>query len=401
MVSSYVNESLALLRFRQVVDRFGMFFLHDLDLNRKICLPPVLRKDDLGVLKSLGVNLSKKKTVKSFDPEVTTEEYPLGEAPSWNEVERCIKDQPWKLMHSWLWSDSLGLLNRNACLLFQKFTTHIWTCLNAKWRTSQEPIRPACLQDAIKCWTLDNVHSQIKSVAFIPCNADLLGNVPGRRVPSFADRRSLYFPTMSEGLVGYWKLLNTNPGYIAAYQEICSGLGEDDVSNLDSDISTLLSECQCLPCSIRISGNEKNTQQVIWKVQKQDILVWTNPAFYKLVRISNSLRHSNTRAPPAHTPKKSLQISLLEHDGVSKDIARKAVNWSRALQKRSYDKAHKTGRSKNRRVPPQRKKQQVQEKVSESEQEEVEDEEEYEGDEDEEEDYEEVEYEEDEDNVDD
>src|SRR5277367_5481516 len=48
-VSSYVNESLALLQFHQVVDRFGMFFLHDLNLNQRICLPPVLRKDDLGV----------------------------------------------------------------------------------------------------------------------------------------------------------------------------------------------------------------------------------------------------------------------------------------------------------------------------------------------------------------
>jgi len=375
-----------------------MFFLHDLDLNRKICLPPVLRKDDLGVLKSLGVTLIKKTRDKSVDRRSPTEEYPLGEAPSWNDVERCIKDQPWKLMRSWLWSDNLGLLEQNACLLFQKFTTHVWTCLNSKWRTNQEPIRPTCLQDAIKCWTLDNVYAQIKSVSYIPCNADLRGNVPGRRVPSFADRRSLYFPTTSEDLVGYWKLLNTNPGYIAAYQEICSGLGGDDVSNLDSDISTLLSECQCLPFSIRIPGNAQNTQQVIWKARKQDILVLTNPEFYKLVRIGNSSRHSNTRAPPAHTPKKSLQISLLEHDGISQDVARKAVNWSCALQKRSHDKANKTGRAKNRRVPPQRKKK-VQQKSSESEQEEMEEVEEYVDFDDEEEDqeYEGVEYEEDED----
>jgi hypothetical protein len=252
-----------------------MFFLHDLNLDQRVCLPPVLRKDDLGVLKTLGIDLSKKKKDKSFDPELATEEYPLGEAPSWNDVERCIKDQPWKLMCSWLWSDNLGSLNQNACFLFQKFTTHIWTCLSSKWHTSHKPIHLTSLQDAIHCWTLDNIHAQIKSVSFIPCNADLLGNIPGRLL-LIVDHST--FPLC--GQAWYWKLLSTNPGYIAAYQEICSRLSGDDVPNLDSDISTLLSECQCLPFSIRISGNKMNTQQVIWKVQKQDILVLTNPAFY-------------------------------------------------------------------------------------------------------------------------
>src|SRR5277367_4645558 len=224
-----------------------MFFLHDLDLNRRICLPPVLRKDDLGVLKTLSVNISTKKTQKSLHQDLPTDPYPLGEAPSWNDVARCIKEQPWKLMRPWLWSDNLRLLNRTACRLFKQFTTHIWTCLNSKWRTSQEPIRPTSLQDVIKCWTLDEVHAQIKSVSFIPCNADLLGKIPGRRMPSLAEHRSLYFPTTLTGLVGYWKLLSMNPGYIAEYQEICEGLSPDGVSDLDSDLSTLLSKCQCLP----------------------------------------------------------------------------------------------------------------------------------------------------------
>ena len=399
-VSSYVNESLALLRFRQVVDRFGMFFLHDLDLDRKICLPPVLRMDDLGVLKALGVNLNKKKPDRSLDLDVPTEDCPLGEAPSWKDVQRCIKEHPWKLMRPWVWSDNLGLLNQTACQLFQHFTTHIWTCLNLKWRTNQDPIRPSTLQDAIHCWTLNEAHAQIKSVSFVPCNAELLGNVPGRRVPSFADRQSLYFPATSSGLVGYWKLMNTKPGYIAEYLEICERLTADEVSDLDADLSTLLSECQCLPLSIRIPESEKNTQQVIWKAHKQDILVLTNPKFYKLVRISNTLRHSSKRAPPAHTPKKALQMSLLELDGVSQDVARRVVNWSRALQKWSYDKTQKSGQAKNRRVPPQPKKKSIQEdRVSEIEsegeleekgsEEEDYDDEDYEG-EDYEEDYEEV-----------
>jgi ribosomal protein L12E/L44/L45/RPP1/RPP2 len=365
-----------------------MFFLHDLDLNRRICLPPVLRKDDLGVLKTLGVNLRKRKTDRSLYQDLPTETFPLGEAPSWNDVARCIKEQPWRLMRPWLWSDNLGHLNQTACRLFKQFTTHIWTCLNSKWRTSQDPIHPTSLQDVIKCWTLDEVHARIKSVSFIPGNADLLGHIRGRRIPSFADRQSLYFPATSTGLVGYWKLLSMNPGYIAEYQEICKRLSGDQVSDLNSDLSTLLSECQCLPLSIRNSENGNNTRQVIWKVHKQDILVLTNPSFYKLVRISDTLRRADPRAPPAHTPKRSLQISLLEQDGVSTDVARRAVNWSRALQKQNYDQTHRTGRANNRRVPPPRKKQLIQQENG-SESEEEEEEEEEEGEEYEEEDYEE------------
>jgi len=356
MVSSYVNESLALLRFREVVDRFGMFFLHDLDLSREVCLPAVLRADDLGVLKALGVKLVKKKTHRSLDSDVPTEAYPLGEAPSWADVESCIRDQPWTLMRPWLWSDNLGLLNQAACQLFKQFTTHIWTCLNARWCTNEDPIRPESLHDAIESWTLTKVHARIKSVSFIACNATLLGNIPGRRVLSFAERRALYFPASSDDLVGYWKLLSTRPGYIAEYQEICADLTEDEISDLDSDLGTLLSQCQCLPLSIRVTEIGSNAQQVIWKVQKQDILVLTNPSFYKLVRVSGTSRHSSTRAPPAHAPKKSLQVSLLEQSGVSRNVARKAVNWSRTLQKEAHEKTRRSGKAKNRRVPPQRKK---------------------------------------------
>jgi hypothetical protein len=109
--SPHVNESLGLLRYRQVVDRYGMFFLHDLDLIREICLPEVLPMDDLKVLQSLGVNLQRKKTIhKPHNPDLSS--HPLGEAPTWAEVERCIEEEPWKLIRSWNWSEErLGSLN--------------------------------------------------------------------------------------------------------------------------------------------------------------------------------------------------------------------------------------------------------------------------------------------------
>jgi hypothetical protein len=335
-----------------------MFFLHDLDLTREMCLPEVLPKDDLKVLQSLGVTLTTKKTVhKSLDPDMPSEMHPLGEAPMWADVEQCIKEEPWKLMKTWEWSEEgLGSLNQMACRLFQKFTTQVWTCLNSRWRTDQRPIRPVGLWDALKCWTLDEVHAQIRSVSFVACNAGLQGSVPGRRMPSFSDRRSLYFPAASEDLAGYWQLLSIDPGYIAEYQDICAKLTLQEIEELNYDLGILLSECQCLPQSTRTSETTSGTQQVIWKGKDGKIQILTNPSFYKLRCISNSTRRSNVRAPPTHTPTKTLQTFLLEQAGISKEVARKTVNWSRTLQKAAYAKGNRSGKAKNRRAPPQRKK---------------------------------------------
>ena len=47
-----------------------------------------------------------------------------------------------------------------------------------------------------------------------------------------------------------------------------------------------------------------------------------------------------------------MQVSLLEHSGVRKEVAKRAVNWSKSIAKRRSSKA------KNRRAPPKRKKHQ-------------------------------------------
>jgi len=336
-----------------------MFFLHDLDLTKEICLPEVLPMDDLNVLQSLGVKLTKKKgTYKSCGLDLPSDIHPLGEAPVWADIERCIQEEPWTLMRTWTWSEErLGSLNQTACQLFEKFTTQIWTCLNNKWRTEQGPIKPSGLQDALQCWTLHNIHAQIKSVWCVACNANLTGSIPGRRMPSFADRRALYFPAASEDLAGYWKVLGTAPGYIADYRNACAKLTMDEIEELDSDLGTLLSECECLPQSTRTSETTSGTQQVIWKGKNQKIHILTNPLFYKLRHISNSThRRSAIRAPPTHTPTKVLQKHLLEQAGISKEVAQRTLNWARSLGKQTYAKENRSGKAKNRRAPPQRKK---------------------------------------------
>ncbi|KAF8548951.1 hypothetical protein OG21DRAFT_1488945 [Imleria badia] len=52
----HVRDSLALLKWRIVAEKAGMFFLHDLDLDFLPCLDDVEESDDLRVLFLMGVN---------------------------------------------------------------------------------------------------------------------------------------------------------------------------------------------------------------------------------------------------------------------------------------------------------------------------------------------------------
>ena len=56
IVRGYVQESLTQLNFKAMVNRFGIFFLHDLDMSKELCLPEVVEVDDVNILRTLGLN---------------------------------------------------------------------------------------------------------------------------------------------------------------------------------------------------------------------------------------------------------------------------------------------------------------------------------------------------------
>jgi len=142
MVNSYVRESLALLNYKATVDRFGMFFLHDLDMTRDVCLPGVLVKDDLDILRKLGVEGIRGLPNPRADPPRNDDEeeeaYPIGRKPSWQELITALKVQPWTIMRRWTWPSALdqyknaeeGSMMHAASELFQLFTSQIWATLN-------------------------------------------------------------------------------------------------------------------------------------------------------------------------------------------------------------------------------------------------------------------------------
>jgi hypothetical protein len=361
-VNSYVRESLALLNYKATVDRFGMFFLHDLDMTKDICLPGVLVKDDLDILRKLGTEGMHGLRLPHTDPPGNDDEedaYPIGRMPSWQELNSALKVQPWTIMRRWTWPSALdqyenaeeGSTMHAASKLFQRFTSQIWATLNDSWKANPDLHAPTTLQAALECWTLDQIHNSLKSYWIIPCNSNIHGDIPGPKAPSFASRSGLYFVrAASKQLGGVWEPLAKAPGFISEYQKQIEELDDDDIDELHGALETLFSQCQCLPNSKFEGGS------VIWEVRKGDVVLLGNPRFYKIVSISNSGRRHQTRRAPTHTGKVALQEALLQLTGLSKKQARMTLNLQKTLTLAAAAKKKRSARARNRRVPPTRKK---------------------------------------------
>jgi len=349
LVSPFVSESLDLLYYKQVVDRFGMFFLHDLDLTLENCLPSVLDRDDADVLGAMGVKARKKKARMPSPDTEDEDEFPIGKKPNWKQVERCLKERPWVLMKQWRWQPEWGDTLDRASQLFILFTVHMWASLNERWHApGASAVHPTTLQEALEQWTIKGVHATAASVNYLACNAGLLGSVKGQRVKSFADRVDVYFPPIGEELFGVWRPLGENPGYISEYREEMNGLNLVDAELLRDGLRQLLSHCQCLPNGRR--GDKFGGRNAIWEVNGSSVAVLTNPLFYKLERISmQGTKSIQKRRAPTHTGSKKLQQAMLEHRGVQPDVARKALKAKRSMNLRRSMKA------KNIRAPPKKK----------------------------------------------
>jgi hypothetical protein len=333
-----------------------MLFLHDWDLSRNNCLLGVVQEDSLHVYQTIGVNLRPKRfQMPTYNS--SGGDYPLGPTPSWKEVTICISETPWKLMRPWVRPDILdnirggkdSSVNAQACSLFCAFTAHVWAALNSEHqRELSETETPSNVEAALKCWTLEHVYDRLKAPMYIACNAGLQGDIKGRKLPSFLERRPMYFKKDTEGLRGRWAILAQDPGYIYQYTEICESLEEEQVGILDSCLEELLSKCQTLP---RTPGGERSDQ--LWETKAGKVCIFTNPKYYRLQVIgTGGAPEARTRAAPAQIGKKQLKVALLKLAGFDYATAARAVNYSEKLEKK---KASTSAKVRNQRKPPVRK----------------------------------------------
>ena len=364
-INTYVRESLNLLCFRETVERFGMFFLHDLDITLNDCLPEILKMDDADVYRSLKISAYRTRRVRPQDArnvpevEVDGDQYPIGPTPTWTQLEKAMENEPWSILKRWQWPEELDEFARPdaddnismAVHLFLSFTFQIWAILHPVWKTptaDAEPFKPRNLQEALEFWTLDKLHKRLVSYVLQPCNAGLRGDIPGQRMHPFNERWRLYMdPAASSATGARWDTLREPYGLIGQYQDALKTLSPTDHDSLYGTLETLFSYCQCLP---------RTSQKGVWAIDGDRVILLANPTYYRI----NAIKAGRSgRRKPTHTSKTVFQSMLIQLAGYTSKITARAVAVKKMLQKavESQKKINnkRSGQARNRRAPPVKK----------------------------------------------
>ena len=132
-MAPYLRDALMDSHYDQVVERFGMFFLHELDLEHGTI--GGIDKEDSPECKfamSKTALASKrpisKKLFANTDP---TAQFPLGNAPTWTDIVHILHHEPIKLMREWIWDPNWDY-DPVVSGLFVNFTTHYWLTIQKR-----------------------------------------------------------------------------------------------------------------------------------------------------------------------------------------------------------------------------------------------------------------------------
>jgi hypothetical protein len=373
VVSPHVKESLALLKMREVQQRFGWMVLHDLNIDAdhagssedgtgtdsdKNILEEVQEKDGLDVLRSLGVGRNnsrqrkRRRKAPGSDPSIA---YPLGTMPTWTELVKAIRENPSRIMRSWSYN-SIWTASAIAAQLFIKFSQQMWLFAHPAWTGGDDRSFPT-LQEAMKSWSIESIDENLSGIVFLPCNAKVKGAPRGRPEKSFSERAKIYFPDDKDDRPptnspwgNFWKY----PCYIWEYHRTLHDLDdEDDVENLDGHLKDLFQNIQCLPNS---QGFTASFAGRLWSKSKEDGLeVVTNPVYYKIVEVGAIPRRGKSRGTrkPATRTKKAFISALLRQEGMEEEATKIALAEER--KKKCTSNARKSAKSKAYRAPPTRR----------------------------------------------
>lgn len=287
----HLRQSLQSLDVERIRDRDGMLFLYDMD-------GKIPQEDTAEVRKIMGANIRiHHKAITPPNPTTASHEWPIGPQPSWKDVVETIQDHPQLLMRHWIYDSIWDPGDLDVGLLFIQFTREFWLQLDTAQTTNEfmdaAAIKPRIcytLEEAMACWSLDQINQWIISVQFQACSAGLEGDKPGRPHLSFVQRRTTFFPGKDSAPLqsSKWKIYWTE-GYIAHYHKMCSELSEVQLQYLHDRLDILFSNLQCLPDANKPTAKSPGST---WTLASghDSIKIVTNPCFYRIQKIGGRKR---------------------------------------------------------------------------------------------------------------
>ena len=350
----YLRDALRDVRFQEIISDYGMFFLHDLDLNRH-CIDeiPAEDPDDCKMAMSLNGKVPKPLTVAHPPNSHPTGLYPLGEMPTWSEVKAFIGRGATVFINEWVWDPEWDDENPLAAQLFVQFTREYFATLKLDALRANSP-SPTCLHDAMKAWSVDEITTTLMSCWFTASNHGLKGKFSGARSQSFRENALAFFPPDSQPYDdSSWKPFLQH-GYMGEFFRRIEDLDDGDREALVDAIGDIFGRLHCLPVVVTPSLKSKGK---VWTATQEGIHLSTNPIFYKLKGIGNVPRiltgPAVGRLPRVKASNMVINRRLIEMHGGNVNLDRERRRTRRMAKARM---ARLSKRTKNQRQPPKRRK---------------------------------------------
>jgi hypothetical protein len=358
-IPSYLQSALNSLQQRAVIERFGMFFIDDLDpedMERIIVNlgakdgSEIGREHKAALVAMLSPKKAKDKGVKLIASRTSTE-YPWGQTISWSMLQRLCKQHPVDFLRPFLFEtpdigQSPPEILEIAADLFIAFTKDTWLCFHESFLPAGIRPIPSSLKEAMEVWACQNILALLggKS-AFLPSTHGLEG-APKRKNSdiSFQELRSFFFPNPNKHFKAntIWGGFIEPSGYVWRYWKVLEEKKDapDIIEAIHESLDEIFGQLQCLP---------QCTKDSLWHATQGLVCFLTNPIYYRVQSINSTGRQ--TAVGPQRPQVSTAELRKRLNPGVT--ITRK--------RKRNFTKKH-SGKSKNYRQPP--KKQQKMENTS-------------------------------------
>jgi hypothetical protein len=346
---TYLNNALMDLNFGPHVERFGMFFLHDIDLENGVFLHGCEAEDDREVGVVMKVDQKRRRRARAAPPLVNSEPnatYPFGDSPSWNTIVQAVQESPEKILRPWSWNDVWDR-NQHASALFVQMTVDLWLSVVEKRLNGPAP-KPSNLEEAMRCWTLTGIQEAVIHPSFQASNSNLHGARKGKRQPQFHDFTDIVFPPPDTEFnpKSVW-LPFVNKGYIKKYHTLCRRLSPSRLVSLMDVLRTIFSKLQCFPPIARCGSDGRKVGR-IWRMVDGYIQLVTNSKFYKVAQIGNPEKLKKRVGGRVRAAQAVIEGRLDEvHRGIPYRLGKNEARKRQAQQKSS--------KKANYRKPPQRK----------------------------------------------
>jgi len=356
--TGYLRDALRDLHFYKVMDGFGTFFMHDLDLENAVLLGIIDEEDGDECLLAMSrdKSLRRIRERRLVDTEVVaneepTAQFPIGNAPTWEEITLTMARDPKLLISEWAWNDKWASAS-TAGRLFMQFTTDYFLTLSIDALKESQLPKPKDLKGAMELWTMRSLMSLLKDVSFKPSNHGLLGNVSGRRNVGFKDMVQIFFPDPEFNIRKHsvWHPFLIK-GYIREFHETLYSMTEKESSSLLLALARIFGRIQCLPNAVACT--QKSCGR-LWEQFEGGVRMLTNPTFYKIEMVGKAKRTGTARGKQVKAGRAIIEARLDEHHRhIPFNEGR--LKARQAKKARNRETKRRSGKKNNYRKPPVRK----------------------------------------------